>query len=90
MHAILCGVPIYIHSDQGLGLLACYKEELLLHGVASNKTIPYPQGNTQVEDITAYGKPCHMLKSQNIPIIHWGIGISLGSSQHQVYSVHCL
>lgn len=71
----LCGMPNYIHSDQGASFMSRDLEIYLSQkGVATSRTTPYhPAGNGQVERFngTIWKAVKLTLKSHNLPDTHW-------------------
>ncbi|XP_064081956.1 uncharacterized protein LOC135198315 [Macrobrachium nipponense] len=71
----LCGMPQYIHSDQGTSFMSRkLKTYLAQKGVATSRTTPFhPIGNGQVDRLNStVCKSLQLaLRSQNLPDQHW-------------------
>ena len=71
----LCGMPNYVHSDQGASFMSKdLKAYLSQKGVATSRTTPYhPIGNGQVErfNATVWKAVQLALKSRNLPDQQW-------------------
>ncbi|XP_068211794.1 uncharacterized protein [Palaemon carinicauda] len=88
---ILCGMPSFIHSDQGASFMS---QELKLYlsqkGVATSRTTPYhPMGNGQVERYNGiiWKSICLVLESRGLKTQHWEI--VLPEVLHSVRSLLC-
>ncbi|XP_068235600.1 uncharacterized protein [Palaemon carinicauda] len=89
---ILCGMPSFIHSDQGASFMS---QELKLYlsqkGVATSRTTPYhPMGNGQVERYNGiiWKSICLVLESRGLKTQHWEI--VLPEVLHSVRSLLCI
>ncbi|XP_064109531.1 uncharacterized protein LOC135217506 [Macrobrachium nipponense] len=87
----LCGMPSFIHSDQGPSFMS---QELKMYlsqkGVATSKTTPYhPMGNGQVERYNGiiWKSILLILETRNLKTQHWEI--VLPEVLHSVRSLLC-
>lgn len=87
----LCGMPQYVHSDQGTSFMSKdLKDYLSQKGVATSRTTPYhPTGNSQVERFNGIvWKSIKLaLKSHSLPDSHWDL--VLPDVLHSLRSLLC-